>query len=241
MKITFNVSGDAFRLLDHFIHYASLYPEHFAEAMEYVLDDFVYCTRCLDRVFQIAADEDERFNFQNKVVCTMAINPEKMATKALTIEEELELIKTAPIMEAAAYLGVDLDLAVQMRVDRAVEDTYDKIAAKREPIVKDLYNKWATEQRQAPMEIIARPIEPKGNLYGFASIKIGGIRIDDFKIVANRDGFLFVGMPSKPDKTSKSGYRNTVYIDTEYRENFSKAVLSAHRDSVKALNKILAT
>ena len=59
------------------------------------------------------------------------------------------------------------------------------------------------------MDISVRLIVPQGNLYGFASVTIGGVTVDDFKIVENKDGELFVGMPSKPDKTSKTGYRNT--------------------------------
>jgi DNA-binding cell septation regulator SpoVG len=87
------------------------------------------------------------------------------------------------------------------------------------------------------LEVIARPIAPQGNLYGFASVKIGGITTDDFKIVADKDCKLFVGMPSKPDKSSKTGYRNTVRVDPDYRDNFTKAVLSAHYDAVEALTE----
>jgi len=85
------------------------------------------------------------------------------------------------------------------------------------------------------MEITARPVEPQGNLYGFASVKIGGIKIDDFKILADKDGKLFVGMPSKPDKTSNTGYRSTVHVDKDMRDDFNKAVLSAHYDAVEVL------
>jgi DNA-binding cell septation regulator SpoVG len=85
------------------------------------------------------------------------------------------------------------------------------------------------------MEVTARPIEPQGNLYGFASVKIGGIKIDDFKILADKDKKLFVGMPSKPDKTSNTGYRSTVFVDKDYKDDFNKAVLSAHYDAVEVL------
>jgi len=85
------------------------------------------------------------------------------------------------------------------------------------------------------MEITARPIETQSNLYGFASEKSGGIRTDDFKILADKDQKLFVGMPSKPDKTSNTGYRNTVVIDKDFKDDFNKAVLSAHHDAVEAL------
>jgi DNA-binding cell septation regulator SpoVG len=79
------------------------------------------------------------------------------------------------------------------------------------------------------MEVSVRPIEQKGNLHGFASITIAGIRIDDFKIVNNKDGELFVGMPSKEDKKSETGYRNTVHVDKDTREDFNNVVMNAFR------------
>ena len=166
----------------------------------------------------------------------MAIDPKSDAALEVSDQAEyMRLLKVAPIAEFAAHIGGDIDLAVQLRVDEAVSNTYDKIAARQGVIAEDIYRKWAAEQGQPTMEVTARPIEPKGNLYGFASVKIGGIKIDDFKIAADKEGFLFVGMPSKPDKTSKSGYRNTVQIDKDFREDFNKAVLSAHNDAVEAL------
>ena len=83
------------------------------------------------------------------------------------------------------------------------------------------------------MVVSARPIEQLGNLHGFASVTIGGIRIDDFKIVENKDGELFVGMPSRPDKNSETGYRNTVFIEKEHREDFNAAVLDKYRTALE--------
>ena len=163
----------------------------------------------------------------------MVIDPNKVVTKELSLEEEQEFMWTAPIAEVAKYLGVDLDLAVQLRVDEAVSRTYDKIAARQGVIAEDMYNKWALEFEQPAFEVTVRPIEPQGNLYGFASVTIGGIRIDDFKIIASKDGDLFVGMPSKADKTSKTGYRNTVFVDKDLREEFSDAVLGEYHAAVE--------
>ena len=75
--------------------------------------------------------------------------------------------------------------------------------------------------KETDIEISIRPITPVGNLHGFAAIKIGSIKIDDFKIVKNKNGDLFIGMPSKPDKTSDSGYRNTVVIDKDQQADFN--------------------
>jgi DNA-binding cell septation regulator SpoVG len=158
----------------------------------------------------------------------MAIDPKKVAAKELTAEEEHEFMNTAPIMDVAAYLGGDLELAVQLRIDDAVSATYDKIAERRGPIAEDLYKKWASELGFGKMDVTVRPIEPQGNLYGFASVTV-----DDFKIVENKDGELFVGMPSRPDKKSESGYRNTVSIDKDKRDDFNQAVISEYHKAVE--------
>ena len=169
----------------------------------------------------------------------MAIDPKSNAALEVSDQAEfMHLLKNAPIEEFAEYMGGDLNLAVQLRIDEAVRDTYDKVAARQGVIAEDIYGKWAAEQGQADMDITVRPIEPQGNLYGFASVTVGGIRIDDFKIVENKDGDLFVGMPSKPDKESDTGYRNTVYVDKDYREDFSAAVIGKYHEAVeKAQNR----
>jgi len=83
------------------------------------------------------------------------------------------------------------------------------------------------------MDITVRPIAPQGNLYGFASVTVGGIRIDDFKILQNKDGGMFVGMPSKPDKTSTTGYRNTVFVDKEFKDDFNTAVVGKYHEAIE--------
>jgi DNA-binding cell septation regulator SpoVG len=125
------------------------------------------------------------------------------------IEQGAYYLMVAPIAELAEYAEVDIDEAVKMRIAAILEAAPPK------------------------MDITARPIEQQGNLYGFASVKIGGVTVDDFKIVGDKDGRLFVGMPSKPDKSSNTGYRNTVRVDKELREDFTKAILGAHYDAVE--------
>jgi len=138
------------------------------------------------------------------------------AKPKLSPEEEIEFIKTAPIAKVAAYFGGDLEMAVQLRVDQAVDETYRKLGKTR-----------------SDLDITVRPIQPLGNLYGFASVTIGSIKIEDFKIVANKDGALFVGMPSKPDKSSVTGYRNTVTIDKAFQYDFNAAVIREYRAAVE--------
>lgn len=92
------------------------------------------------------------------------------------------------------------------------------------------------EQAAMPLrlDVTARLIEPKGNLVGFASLKLNdSFVIDDFKILQNDKG-IFVGMPSKPDKTSKTGYRDTAKpITAEFRKELTGAVVAAYHAEVK--------
>jgi DNA-binding cell septation regulator SpoVG len=133
------------------------------------------------------------------------------ASEAGDKTEYLYYLREAEIAKFADFAGISIDEAIHVRVEQAVAEALNNF------------------------EITARPIEPQGNLYGFASVKIGGMTVDDFKIVADKDGKLFVGMPSKADKGSRTGYRNTVHIDKDFREDFGKAVLGAHYDAVEAL------
>jgi len=86
------------------------------------------------------------------------------------------------------------------------------------------------------LDVSVRPIEPKGNLVGFASLKINDcFVIDDFKVLQSDKG-LFVGMPSKPDKSSKSGYRDTARpVTKEFRAELTEAVAAAYRAEVEKL------
>ena len=102
-------------------------------------------------------------------------------------------------------------------------------------------NGQALEQEAAPvlpmkLDVTARLIEPKGNLIGFASLKINDcFVIDDFKILQSDKG-LFVGMPSKPDKGSKTGYRETAKpITKEFRAELTEAVAAAYHAEVDKL------
>lgn len=140
----------------------------------------------------------------------MAIDPHSDAALEVTAQEEYRrYLMDAPIADFAKYAGIDIDEAVNRRVAAAVEAAPPK------------------------MDISVRPIEPQGNLYGFASVTISGMKVDDFKIVENKDGELFVGMPSKPDKGSKTGYRNTVHIDKDFRDDFSAAVIGEYHTAVE--------
>ena len=97
------------------------------------------------------------------------------------------------------------------------------------------------EQEAAPvlpmkLDITVRPVEPKGNLVGFASLKINdSFVIDDFKVLQGDKG-IFVGMPSKPDKNSKTGYRDTARpITKEFRAELTEAVTAAYHEALEKL------
>jgi len=139
----------------------------------------------------------------------------------LSVEEEIALLKHAPIEEVAAYMGVDLDLAVQLRVDQLVGDALDRLGR---------------PQPQPTIEVTARPITPIKNLVGFASVKFNNsFVVDDFKILQSEKG-LYVGMPSKPDKSSPTGYTPTAKpITAEFRTELTKAVATAYHAAVEKI------
>ena len=141
----------------------------------------------------------------------MAIDPKSDA--ALEVSDQAEynrLLREAPIEELAGYLGSTLDEAVKMRVAAAVEAAPPK------------------------MEISVRPQVPQNNFFGYASVKIGGVTVDDFKIMQNKEsGELFAAPPSKQDRKNPAVYHNTVHIDKDFRADFNKAVIEAYNAAVE--------
>lgn len=133
------------------------------------------------------------------------------AAEAENQEQNSYYLLDAPISELAEHAGVDIDEAVKLRVAAAIENAPPK------------------------MDITVRPVEPQGNLYGFAKVKIGGITMDEFKIAQNKDGELFVGMPSKPDSRKQSGYRSMAYVDKDFRDAFNAAVIDKYYEAVEKL------
>lgn len=95
-----------------------------------------------------------------------------------------------------------------------------------------------TEKAAAPLDftVSIRPIEPKGNLLAFASVCFGNsFVVDDFKVLQSEKG-LFVGMPSKPDRSSASGYRDTAKpITAEFRATLTGAVVAAYHAAIEKL------
>jgi len=137
--------------------------------------------------------------------------PADMDTRAGQ-DAEAYLLFEAPIAELAGALKVDIDEAVRLRVEAAVG--------------------------AAPMklDVSVRPIEPRGKLIGIASVNFGGgLVVDDFKVFNGEKG-LFVGAPSKPDNSTRSGYRRTARItDDKLQEALDSAAFDAYNAEVEKL------
>ncbi|MCB7303661.1 septation protein SpoVG family protein [Bariatricus massiliensis] len=93
-------------------------------------------------------------------------------------------------------------------------------------------------EKPAPLklDVTARAIDPIKNLVGFATVKLNDcFVVEDFKILTGSKG-LYVGMPSKPDKSSPSGYRETVKpITADFRKELHGAILGAYEQAVEKL------
>ena len=116
--------------------------------------------------------------------------------------EERRWLFDAPIAELAEVKGVTVDEAVKLRTDAILQEA------------------------AVPIEVTVRPIEPQGKLIGFASVNYGGVVIDDFKVVDGKNG-IFLGAPSKPDPTSRTGYRSTVRVKRLLLPGFPSSTFTA--------------
>ena len=96
--------------------------------------------------------------------------------------------------------------------------------------------KVAAERMPLQLDVTARLIAPRGSLMGYANVCINdAFVINDFKIFNNDKG-LFVGMPSKPDKSNESGYQDIAYpITADFREQLFGSVIAAYRGEVEKL------
>lgn len=127
-------------------------------------------------------------------------------------DEFRRLLFEAPIAELAENQGISIDEAVKLRVEQAVAEA------------------------TAP-QVTVRPIEPQGKLIGFASVNFGGVVVDDFKVVDGKNG-VFLGAPSKPDPTSRTGYRSTARVTN--RDLQAQLDGTAAQGYNRAVEKLLA-
>ena len=88
-------------------------------------------------------------------------------------EDFRRLLFEAPIAELAENQDISIDEAVRLRVEQAVAEA-------------------------TTPQVTVRPIEPQGKLIGFASVNIGGVVVDDFKVVDGKNGGCSWALPASP-------------------------------------------
>ena len=133
------------------------------------------------------------------------------AVDEAALAEMNRLLFDAPIAELAESQGISIDEAVKLRVEKSIEAA---------PL---------------PIEVSVRPIEPQGKLLGFASVNIGGVVVDDFKVVDGKNG-VFLGAPSKADPSTRSGYRSTARVmDRGLQERLDALTVDAYGRAVEKL------
>lgn len=133
------------------------------------------------------------------------------AVDEAALAEMNRLLFDAPIAELAESQGISIDEAVKLRVEKSIETA---------PL---------------PIEVSVRPIEPQGKLLGFASVNIGGVVVDDFKVVDGKNG-VFLGAPSKADPSTRSGYRSTARVmDRGLQERLDALTVDAYGRAVEKL------
>ena len=132
------------------------------------------------------------------------------AVDEAALAEMRRLIFDAPIQELADSQGISIDDAVKLRVEKSLEAA---------PL---------------PIEVSVRPIEPMGKLLGYASVNIGGVVVDDFKVVDGKNG-IFLSAPSKEAPGTRYGYRATARVSRDVQEKLDSAAYGAYNAAVEKL------
>lgn len=91
-----------------------------------------------------------------------------------------------------------------------------------------------TENAAMPLTVSVRPIEPRGSLIGIADVTIGGLTVEGFKVFNGKNG-LFVGPPSIPDNSTRSGFRRTARISDELQPVLDSKALEGYNVAVEKL------
>ena len=128
--------------------------------------------------------------------------------------------------------GTDSQEVIQSRLLRAkvelqTASSYDYL------VINDTVEQAVAEATMP--QVTVRPIEPQGKLIGFASVNIGGVVVDDFKVVDGKNG-VFLGAPSKPDPTSRTGYRTTARVtNRDLQAQLDRAAAQGYNQAVEKL------
>ena len=183
-------------------------PEEFTEADAY---RFMAETEAVLQRKELMDDPAQPAPASGKEEFYLSKKDDVLLTPEQIAAEERRWLFDAPIAELAEVKGVSIDEAVKMRTDAVLQEAV------------------------VPITVSVRPIEPQGKLIGFASVNIGGIVIDDFKVVNGKNG-IFLGEPSKPDPTTRTGYRSTARVTNRaLQERLSAAAADGYNAAVEKL------
>jgi len=94
----------------------------------------------------------------------------------------------------------------------------------------------APAQEMPPMhlDVRVRPISPKGNLLGYASVNINGcFAVDGIKVMTGKHG-LFATMPSYQD--GKGNYRDVCFpVTKEFHGQLNQAVVTGYQQTIEQM------
>jgi stage V sporulation protein G len=87
------------------------------------------------------------------------------------------------------------------------------------------------------LAVRVRPIQPKGNLLGYASVNMNGaFAVDGIKVVSGKNG-LFTSMPSYKDGTGQ--YRDVCFpVTPEFRQQLNEAVVSEYQQTIERMQSV---
>jgi len=107
--------------------------------------------------------------------------------------------------------------------------------------VQETENTQQQESSKEPIpppqiKVHVTPITPVGNLIGYASVNFNNsFVVEGFKILQGEKD-LFIGMPSRADSKSSTGYRDTAKpITAEFRTQLTEAITKAYYVAVEKL------
>ena len=91
------------------------------------------------------------------------------------------------------------------------------------------------------LTVAVRPISPTGNLVGFANVKFNdSFVVEGFRILRSGKG-LFTAMPSKPDQSASTGYREVAKpVTAAFRSQLNEAVITAYETKVQEIQSLAA-
>ena len=94
----------------------------------------------------------------------------------------------------------------------------------------------APAQEMPPMhlDVRVRPITPKGNLLGYASVNMNGcFAVDGIKVVSGEKG-IFINMPSY--QTGNGQYRNVCFpVTKEFHQQLSQEVVTGYHQALEQM------